>query len=56
MTLKSIQTEIGSNRFEYWEKSIAPLLRHPQTQQFDFIYAAGLYNYRKKRTAQLLTA
>lgn len=55
-SLKLIQEEIGSTCLEYWEKSIVWLLRHPQTQQFDFIYAAGLYDYLKKPTAQLLTA
>lgn len=54
-SLKLIQESRGTDRLEFWEKSIVSLLRHPQTQQFDFIYAAGLYDYLKKRPARLLT-
>ncbi|MBX2871213.1 MAG: class I SAM-dependent methyltransferase [Saprospiraceae bacterium] len=55
-SLALIREKPTNDRLELWEKSIVSLLRQPQTQQFDFIYAAGLYDYLQDRTAKLLTS
>lgn len=54
-SLEVIKSLPRSERMEYWQQSITALLRRPQAQQFDFIYAAGLYDYLSEKVAKLLT-
>ncbi|MCP4345937.1 MAG: class I SAM-dependent methyltransferase [Desulfobacterales bacterium] len=54
-SLENVENEYSHFNIEIVNKSIGAIFRNHVDEKFDFIYAAGLYDYLKDRTAKALT-